>query len=74
MTVMELGITGITGIAVGTPAIVTGVKNGSKPLVAIGAAIIAAPITYAGVLIASAKIGEIREKASKKKNTSSDEA
>ena len=74
MTVMDLGIATVTGIATGVPVTIAGVKYASKPLVGIGAALIAAPITYAGVLIASAKIGEIREKASNKKNTSSDEA
>ena len=73
MTLIELGIGTVTSIGIGAPVTIAGVKSGSKPLIAIGATIMAAPITYASVLIASAKIGEIR--ASKKKNTSSsDEA
>lgn len=72
MTLIELGIGTVASTAIGVPIAVDGVKKGSKPLIAIGATIAIAPITYAAVLIASAKI---EEKASKKKMSSySDEA
>ena len=58
MTLMELGIGTAASIGIGTPIVVGGVKRGSKPLIAIGATIAIAPITYAGVLIASAIIEE----------------
>ena len=67
MTMMELCIGTAASIGIGTPIVVGGVKRGSKPLIAIGATIAIAPITYAGVLIASAKI------SAKKKTSSSGE-
>ena len=75
MTLSELGIGTAASIGIGAPVTIAGVRSRSKPLTAIGAAIMVAPITYVGVLIAADMVGEIREKASKKKNTSSsDEA
>lgn len=71
MTFMELGIATATGIAVGTPVTIVGVKKKSKIMAATGAAIIAAPIAWAVVGITTA---HIEAKKFHQKKTSSDEA